>query len=71
MIKSSAVSQMKFTDPSGLLTKDYNKLGPKVEEIPALLDPDLSIDEAKRRHQASTKNHSNQLFLTETSPTSI
>lgn len=55
MLKSAVMAQTQLVDKTtGLITKEYNSLGAKVEETPALLDPDLSLDEAKKRHQAYT-----------------
>ena len=43
--------ELRLVDPeTGALTRDYNSLGKKVEKVPALLDPDLSFEEAKQQH---------------------
>jgi hypothetical protein len=50
MIKSTTLSQMKFIDYTGNVTKEYSKLGKRITEVFALLDPSLNCVEANQRH---------------------
>lgn len=49
--KGSANAKTKFTDgETGALRKDYDNLGDKVTKTPPLLDPNLSLENAKKLH---------------------
>lgn len=58
MVKSAAEGQTKFLDVAGYVTKDYNKLGKKIDKIFPLMDPGLPFEEAKDKHQAIIENNS-------------
>ena len=43
---------MQLIEPqTGMVSREYNKLGPKVTQCPFLLDPALSLEKAKQLHQ--------------------
>lgn len=51
LIKGSANKMTEFYEPdSTILRKDYDNLGAKVTQTPALLDPSIPFDEAKQIH---------------------
>jgi hypothetical protein len=41
-------------------------MGPRVTDVPTLLDPDLSLDDAKAKHRSYETSGGNGSFLTET-----
>jgi hypothetical protein len=51
MLKESQIHMTKFTEQTGVLTKNYSKLGKRIETIFALLDPCLPVDEAIAKHK--------------------
>lgn len=59
MIKSTQHQYTKFTDITGMIKKDYNKMGEKIEAVPPLLDPKLSMNVAKAQHQAYINQFNN------------
>jgi hypothetical protein len=52
MIRSHSKLQTRLLNKAtGQLVTDYNKMGARISEVPALLDPDLTIDKAKQIHR--------------------
>ncbi len=64
MLKSTALPKLRFREPTGLLTKHFDRLGPKVDKMFPLIDPSLDFTEALKKH---TKWHDSEdtLFLTD------
>lgn len=48
MVKSRAKDVHKLTEANGTITKNYCKLGKRIDKVFPLLDPELSFDEAKK-----------------------
>lgn len=66
MIRAASAPQTHYLNPkTGQISSDYNRMGPRVTEVPPLLDPDLSLDEAKAKHRSYEATGGQQLFLTE------
>jgi hypothetical protein len=50
--RQSSIEQFKFLEPSGLLTKNYSRLGSRVDYLFPLLDPAFSLKESVLKHNA-------------------
>ena len=46
MLKTQTLAKFKFREPTGFLTKYFDRLGPKVNKMFPLVNPNLSFDEA-------------------------
>ena len=51
MVQLQQGHKMQLIEPqTGMVSREYNKLGPKVTQCPFLLDPALSLEKAKQLH---------------------
>ena len=46
MLKTQTLSKFKFREPTGFLTKYFDRLGPKVNKMYPLVNPNLTFEEA-------------------------
>ena len=46
MLKTQTLAKFKFREPTGFLTKYFDRLGPKVNKMFPLVNPNLSFEEA-------------------------
>lgn len=66
MIRAANAPQTQyFNSRTGQISSDYNRMGPRVTEVPPLLDPDLSFNEAKAKHRSYEATGGQQSFITE------
>lgn len=52
-----------FTDQTGQFVKDYERFGKKIQTVFPLLDPTITMMEAKRRN--NSLEESDPIFMTE------
>jgi hypothetical protein len=50
MLKTQTLAKFKFREPTGFLTKYFDRLGPKVNKMFPLVNPNLSFEEAVVQH---------------------